>query len=53
LEYIQQLQDKVIVENTTLLEGSEGSQVAGSKHKEVTSENEKGYQPLKKAKERQ
>jgi len=52
LEYIQQLWDKVIVENTILLEGSEGSQVVGSKHKKVTSRDEKRHWPSKKAKEK-
>ena len=50
MEYIQRLWNEVIAEDATLLEGSEGSQVAGSKYKEVTSRDEKGYQPPKKAK---
>ena len=40
LEYIQQLWDKVLVENITLLEGTKDSQVAGTKYRENTSENE-------------
>ena len=35
LEYIQWLWDEVIVEDTTLLEGAEESQVVGSKYKEA------------------
>ena len=46
LEYIQQLQDKMIAEDT------EKSQVMGSKCKEVTSRDEEGYQLSKKAKEK-
>ena len=49
MEYLQQLQDKVLEEEATLLEGTEGSQVMGSKHKEVTTGDEKGQQPSKKA----
>ena len=41
LEYIQQLWDKVIVEDAILLKGAEGSQVIGSKQKEVISRDEK------------
>ena len=40
LEYFQQLQDEVLVEDI-LLEGTEGSQIIGSKHKEVTSGDKK------------
>ena len=36
LEYLQQLQDKVLVENVTLLEDTKSSQVMGTKCKEVT-----------------
>ena len=53
LEYLQQLQDKVLEEEATLLEGAEGSQVTGSKCKEITTGDEEGQQPFKKAKERQ
>ena len=42
LEYLWQLLDEVLVEDTTLLEGTEGSQVVGSKHKEVISRDEEG-----------
>jgi len=40
LEYLQQLQDKVLVENNVLLEDTEGSQIIGSKYKEVVSRDE-------------
>ena len=36
LEYLQQLQDKVLVKDATLLESAEGSQIVGSKHKKIT-----------------
>lgn len=35
IEYLHQLQDKVLVENTTFLEGMEDSQVMGTKCKKV------------------
>ena len=35
MEYLQRLQDEVLKEEAALLEGAEGSQVMGSKHKEV------------------
>ena len=40
VEYLQRLWDEVLEEEATLLEGAEGSQVAGSKHKEVTTGGE-------------
>jgi len=40
VEYLQRLQDKVLEEEAALLEGAEGSQVAGSKCKEVAAGNE-------------
>ena len=43
-EYLQQLQDKVLEEEAALLEGAEGSQVAGSKRKEIAT-GEK-YSPI-------
>ena len=52
LEYIQQLWNKMIAENTAHLEGAEESQVAGSKYKENASVDEERYQPSKKAKEK-
>ena len=42
MEYLQWLQDEVLEEEATLLEGTEGSQVMGSKHKEVAARDEKG-----------
>ena len=53
LEYIQWLWDKVIAEDTTLLKGAERSQVAGSKCREILSENDMGHWPFKKAKGKQ
>jgi len=53
LEYICQLWDKVLVENITLLEGTDRSQVMGSKYKEVTSRDEEKQWPSKKAREKQ
>ena len=40
LEYIQQLWDKVLEEEAALLEGAEGSQVVGSKCKEIATRDE-------------
>jgi len=48
-EYLQQLWDEVLEEEAALLEGAEGSQVAGSKHKEVTAGDEEEQWPSKKA----
>ena len=48
-EYLQQLRDKVLEEEAALLEGAEGSQVVGSKHKEVATGDEEGRRPSKKA----
>jgi len=42
VEYLQQLQDEVLEEEAALLEGAEGSQVAGSKRKEVAAGDEEG-----------
>ena len=53
LEYIQQLQDKVLEEETTLLERAEGSQVMGSKRKEVTTRDKEGQWSSKKTREKQ
>ena len=39
MEYLQQLQNKVLAEDTILLEGTEGSQIAETKCKEVTLED--------------
>jgi len=43
-----QLQDKVLVENNVLLEDTKGSQIIGSKYKEVVSRDEERQQPSKK-----
>jgi len=40
MEYLQQLRDEVLEEEAALLEGAEGSQVTGSKHKEVAAKDE-------------
>ena len=49
MEYLQQLWDKVLEEEVTLLEGAEGSQVMGSKHKKIAAGDKEGQQPSKKA----
>ena len=49
MEYLQQLRDKVLEEEAALLEGAEGSQVTGSKHKEVATGDEEEQWPSKKA----
>ena len=41
MEYLQQLQDKILVKDTVLLEGMESSQVTGTKYKEVILRDEK------------
>ena len=41
----------MIAEDTALLEGSEESQVVGSKHKEVISGDKEGHWPPRKLKE--
>ena len=53
MEYLQWLQDEVLEEEATLLEGAEGSQVAESKRKEVAVRDEEGQRPSKKAREKQ
>jgi len=53
MEYLQQLRDEVLEEEATLLEGTEGSQVAGSKCKEVTAGDEEEQRPPKKARGKQ
>jgi len=53
LEYLQQLQDKVLEEEAILLEGAEGSQVMGSKCKEVTTRDKDVQWPSKKARGKQ
>ena len=49
VEYLQRLRDKVLEEEAALLEGAEGSQVAGSKCKEVAVGDEEEQQLSKKA----
>ena len=53
LEYLQQFWDEVLEEDATLLEGTEGSQIMGSKCKEVVSRNKEGQWPSKKARKKQ
>ena len=53
MEYLQQLQDKVLEEEAALLERAEGSQVMGSKCKEVTAKDEEWQWPSKKARGKQ
>jgi len=49
MEYLQQLQDEVLEEEATLLEGAEGSQDMESKCKVITTGDKKEQQPFKKA----
>jgi len=53
VEYLQQLQDEVLEEEAALLEGAEGSQVMGSKCKEVAVGGEEEQRPSKKARGKQ
>jgi len=53
MEYLQRLWDKVLEEEAALLERAEGSQVAGSKCKEVAAGDKEGQQPSKKARGKQ
>ncbi len=46
MEYLQWLQDEVLEEEASLLEGTEGSQVVGSKRKEVTAGGEEEQMAL-------
>ena len=48
VEYLQQIQDKMLEEEATLLEGAEGS-----KHKEVATGDEEGQWSSKKARGKQ
>ena len=52
VEYLQRLWDEVLEEEAALLKGAEGSQIAGSKHKEVAAGDEENQQPSKKAREK-
>ena len=49
MEYLQWLWDKVLEKEAALLEGAEGSQVIGSKRKEITAGDEEGQWLSKKA----
>jgi len=42
MEYLQRLWDEVLEEEAALLEGAKGSQVMGSKQKEVATRDEEG-----------
>ena len=53
MEYLQRLWDEVLEEEATLLEGAEGSQDTGSKHKEVAAGDEEGQWHSKKARGKQ
>ena len=53
MEYLQRLRDEVLEEKAVLLEGAEGSQVTGSKCKEVASGDEEVQWPSKKARGKQ
>jgi len=52
LKYIQQLWNEVLEEEAVLLEGAEGSQVIGSKCKEIATEDKEGQWLSKKTKEK-
>ena len=52
-EYLQRLRDEVLEEEAALLEGAEGSQAVGSKHKEVATGDEEEQRPSKKARGKQ
>jgi len=53
MEYFQRLWDEMLEEEAILLEGAEGSQVMGSKHKKVAAGDEKGQWPFKKTRGKQ
>ena len=53
IEYLQQLWDEMLEEEATLLERTEGSQVTGSKCKEVAAGDEEGQRSSKKARGKQ
>ena len=52
-EYLQRLWDEVLEKEAALLKGAEGSQVVGSKRKEVAAGDEEEQQPSKKARGKQ
>jgi len=53
MEYLQRLRDEVLEEKAILLEGAEGSQVVGSKCKEVAAGDKEGQRLFKKARGKQ
>jgi len=53
VEYLQRLWDEVLEEEAALLEGAEGSQVVGSKHKKIAIGDEEEQWPSKKARGKQ
>ena len=53
VEYLQRLRDEVLEEEAALLEGAEGSQVMGSKCKEVATGDKEEQRPSKKARGKQ
>ena len=53
MEYLQRLRNEVLEEEAALLEGVDGSQVAGSKRKEVAAGGEEELRPSKKARGKQ
>jgi len=53
LEYLQQLQNKMLEKDTALLEGAEESQIVGPKHKKASLGNNADHWPFKKAKGKQ
>ena len=53
MEYLQQLWDEVLEEEATLLERTEGFQVARSKCKEIATRDEEEQRPSKKARGKQ
>jgi len=53
LEYIQQLWDEVLEEKATILERAKGSQIMGSKHKEIATGDKEEQWPSKKTKGKQ
>ena len=52
MEYLQRLWNEVLEEEAALLEGAEGSQVAGSKCKEIVARDKERQWPSKKAREK-
>ena len=53
IEYLQKLWDEVLVEDIILLGDMEGSQVARTKHKKITSKDKEEQWPSKKNKRKQ